>query len=94
MLNDASPGTVKVILTSDPHHRVIEAPCRTPTGRRAVAEAQSQAKEPACRAVPPLSASVRRHLGKSLRSFYAASLAEPVSERLEALLSRLDTPKR
>ena len=43
--------------------------------------------------IPPLSASVRRHLGKSLRSFYATSLSEPVSERLEALLARLDTPK-
>lgn len=43
---------------------------------------------------PPLSPSVRRHLGKSLRSFYAASLTEPVSERIEALLARLDAPRR
>ncbi len=42
---------------------------------------------------PPLSATVRRHLGKSLRSHYAASLAEPVSERLEALLTKLQGPK-
>ncbi|GJE56568.1 hypothetical protein EKPJFOCH_3075 [Methylobacterium thuringiense] len=42
---------------------------------------------------PPLSATVRRHLGKSLRSHYAASLAEPVSERLEALLAKLQGPK-
>jgi hypothetical protein len=43
--------------------------------------------------VPPLSASVRRHLGKSLRSHYAATLAEPVSERLEALLAKLGVQK-
>lgn len=43
---------------------------------------------------PPLSPSVRRHLGKSLRSFYAETLSEPVSERFEALLARLETPKR
>ncbi|HEV2541718.1 MAG TPA: hypothetical protein VGU70_03020 [Methylobacterium sp.] len=41
-------------------------------------------------AVPPLSPSVRRHLGKSLRSHYADSLTEPVSERLETLIGRLD----
>lgn len=44
-------------------------------------------------AVQPLSPSVRRHLGKSLRSFYAESFSEPVSERLEALLAKLDVPK-
>ena len=40
---------------------------------------------------PPLSASVRRHLGKNLRSHYADSLTEQVGERLEALSGRLDT---
>lgn len=43
--------------------------------------------------VPPLSAPVRRHLGKTLRTHYAASLAEPVSERLEALLAKLEDPR-
>lgn len=42
---------------------------------------------------PPLSATVRRHLGKSLRSHYAGTLAEPVSERLEALLAKLEAPR-
>nr|WP_147078284.1 hypothetical protein [Methylobacterium haplocladii] len=42
---------------------------------------------------PPLSATVRRHLGKSLRSHYAAALAEPVSERLEAVLAKLEGQK-
>lgn len=42
---------------------------------------------------PPLSPSVRRQLGSSLRNFYADTLSEPVSERLEALLARLDRPK-
>lgn len=42
---------------------------------------------------PPLSPSVRRHLGKSLRSHFADSLTEPVGERLESLIGRLDTPK-
>lgn len=42
---------------------------------------------------PPLSPGVRRHLGQTLRSFYAASLSEPVSERMEALLARLDGRK-
>ncbi|TFZ60627.1 hypothetical protein E4V01_02100 [Methylorubrum sp. Q1] len=42
-------------------------------------------------AAPPLSPSVRRHLGKNLRSHYADSLTEPVGERLEALIGRLDT---
>lgn len=55
-------------------------------------------REAGARPGPALSASVRRHLGKSLRSFYAAALAapmsEPMSERLEALLARLDKPRR
>lgn len=42
---------------------------------------------------PPLSPSVRRQLGSSLRNFYADTLSEPVSERLEALLARLDRTK-
>lgn len=42
---------------------------------------------------PVLSASVRRHLGKTLRSFYAPTLSEPVSERMEALLARLQTQR-
>ncbi|GEP09657.1 hypothetical protein [Methylobacterium gnaphalii] len=44
--------------------------------------------------VPPLTAGTRRHLGKTLRSHYAATLAEPVSERLEMLLAKLQTPPR
>lgn len=44
-------------------------------------------------AAPPLSPSVRRHLGKSLRSHYADSLTEPVGERLETLIGRLDEPQ-
>lgn len=44
--------------------------------------------------VPSLSSTVRRQLGKSLRSYYAASMNEPVSERIEALLARLDVPRR
>jgi hypothetical protein len=43
---------------------------------------------------PPLNASIRRHLGSSLRTFYAEVLSEPPSARIEALLARLDTPKR
>lgn len=38
---------------------------------------------------PPLSANVRRHLGRNLRSVYAPTLDEPVGERIEALLARL-----
>lgn len=60
---------------------------KTQTDRRSDARSE---RPPA----PVLSASVRRHLGKSLRTFYAATLAEPMSERLEALLSRLDRPRR
>ena len=44
--------------------------------------------------VPSLSSTVRRQLGKSLRSYYAESMNEPVSERIEALLARLDVPRR
>lgn len=49
--------------------------------------------EPTTVSAQPLSPSVRRHLGRSLRSFYSTSLSEPVSERMEALLARLDGPK-
>lgn len=48
-------------------------------------------------ATPPLSAGVRRHLGRNLRSLYAdslsAPLSDPVSERLDALIAQLDRPK-
>lgn len=44
--------------------------------------------------VPPLSRSVRRHLGQNLRGHYADSLSAPVSERLEALIAQLDKPNR
>ncbi|KQP16786.1 hypothetical protein [Methylobacterium sp. Leaf93] len=40
-----------------------------------------------------LSASVRRHLGLNLRTHYAASLVEPVSERIETLLTKLGRTK-
>lgn len=61
-----------------------------------MSKALIEAKEPRSLgdAAPPLSASVRRHLGKSLRTFYATALSEPVSERMEALLVRLDKPVR
>lgn len=39
---------------------------------------------------PPLSPTVRRHLGQTLRGHYADSLSAPVGERLEALLAQLD----
>lgn len=42
---------------------------------------------------PPLNASVRRHLGRNLRTLYADSLSAPVSQRLEALIAQLDRPK-
>jgi hypothetical protein len=43
--------------------------------------------------VPPLAAGIRRHLGRTLRSQYADSLAAPVSQRLEALIAQLAKPK-
>ncbi|HEV7439649.1 MAG TPA: hypothetical protein VGN94_08505 [Methylobacterium sp.] len=43
--------------------------------------------------VPPLSPSVRRHLGRSLQVFYAEALSAPVGARLEALIARLDPHK-
>ncbi|NEU10618.1 hypothetical protein G3T14_00555 [Methylobacterium sp. BTF04] len=42
---------------------------------------------------PPLSANIRRHLGSSLRNFYADTLVEPVDARIEALIAQLDKPK-
>jgi hypothetical protein len=44
--------------------------------------------------VPPLSASVRRHLGRNLRAFYDGAIGEPLGERIEALLGRLDKGRR
>ena len=38
---------------------------------------------------PPLAPNIRRHLGLSLRTLYAATLAEPVDDRIAALLDRL-----
>lgn len=40
-----------------------------------------------------LSPSVRRHLGKNLRSHFADCLTEPVGERLEALIASLGKPR-
>jgi len=59
-----------------------------------VAKTEAGAKAPLKpdTAPPPLSAGVRRHLGKNLRSFYADTLTEPVSNHLEALLARLEKP--
>ncbi|MCJ2034144.1 hypothetical protein [Methylobacterium sp. J-068] len=43
---------------------------------------------------PPLNAGIRRHLGLSLRTFYADMLSEPPGARIEALLTRLGKMKR
>ena len=40
-----------------------------------------------------LSPSVRRHLGQTLRSAYADTLAAPINQRLEALVQQLAKPK-
>ena len=40
-----------------------------------------------------LGQSVRRHLGQTLRSAYADTLAAPISQRLEALVQQLAKPK-
>ena len=45
-------------------------------------------------ATPTLGPSVRRHLGHTLRSFYADILSDPPGARLEALLARLGKGKR
>jgi hypothetical protein len=45
-------------------------------------------------ATPMLGPSVRRHLGHTLRSFYADILSDPPGARLEALLARLGKGKR
>ena len=58
------------------------------------AERPTQPVEPAqaidTAEAPPLSPTVRRHLGQTLRGHYADSLSAPVGERLEALLAQLD----
>lgn len=43
---------------------------------------------------PPLSPGIRRHLGQNLRALFTDTLAAPVDKRLEALIARLDKPKR
>ena len=45
-------------------------------------------------AAQPLSASVQRHLGQTLRGHYADALSAPVGQRLEALIAQLEKPKR
>lgn len=45
-------------------------------------------------ATPSLSPSVRRHLGRNLRTHYADALTQPVNERIETLLGRLEKPER
>jgi hypothetical protein len=45
----------------------------------------------AARRPPALAPNVRRHLGHGLRAVYPADPAEPVGERIEALLIRLGT---
>lgn len=42
---------------------------------------------------PPLTASIRHHLGSGLRSLYDQTPAAPIDERIEALLVRLERPK-
>ena len=51
--------------------------------------AVGEAEADAARRPPALAPHVRRHLGLSLRTFYPADPAEPVGERIEALLIRL-----
>ncbi|MDP4005760.1 hypothetical protein [Methylobacterium sp. NEAU K] len=48
--------------------------------------------EPAA-AAAALSPNVRRHLGQTLRTHYADTLAAPVSQRLEALIAQLGKAK-
>ncbi|GJD97548.1 hypothetical protein OCOJLMKI_4780 [Methylobacterium iners] len=52
-------------------------------------ETRSPAADP-----PPLSPNLRRHLGRNLRAFYADAIGEPLGERIEALLGRLDKTRR
>lgn len=60
---------------------------KTQTDR--VNAAKSTAPAPA-----PLSPSIRRHIGRGLRVVYADALTEPVGQRIEDLLDRLDKPVR
>lgn len=53
----------------------------------------SPAPEAARAAAPSLSPGIRRHLGQSLRTFYAGMLADPPGTRLEALIARLGKAK-
>lgn len=50
--------------------------------------------EEAERGPPALSASVRLHLGRTLRVLLSGSLTAPFGERIETLLDRLDAPTR
>ncbi|MEE7448330.1 hypothetical protein MRF4_11150 [Methylobacterium radiotolerans] len=43
---------------------------------------------------PPLSPDIRRHLGQNLRTLFTDTLSAPVDPRLEALIARLNQPKR
>lgn len=54
----------------------------------------TETKSTAAQTAPPLSPSVRRHLGKTLRSHFADCLTEPVGERLGALIASLGKPQR
>lgn len=54
----------------------------------------TETKPTAAQPAPPLSPSVRRHLGKTLRSHFADCLTEPVGERLGALIASLGKPQR
>ncbi|SDA25320.1 hypothetical protein SAMN02799622_03608 [Methylobacterium sp. UNC378MF] len=42
----------------------------------------------------PLSPNIRRHLGQHLRTLFTDALSAPVDPRLEALIARLNKPKR
>ena len=44
--------------------------------------------------VAPLSPNIRRHLGQHLRTLFTDTLSAPVDQRLEALIARLNNPKR
>ncbi|MCJ2091462.1 hypothetical protein MKK67_02905 [Methylobacterium sp. J-072] len=46
-------------------------------------------EETASSTAASLSPSVRRHLGQNLRAVYADTLAEPIDQRLEALVKQL-----
>ncbi|HEX8416795.1 MAG TPA: NepR family anti-sigma factor [Methylobacterium sp.] len=62
-----------------------------------MAKTQTDRADSAKSAAPgpaPLSPSIRRHLGRGLRVVYADALTEPVGQRIEDLLDRLDKPAR